>query len=866
MRLLAKQGGPMRRTVSSLSLTTLTCVALAASGQPTAAYPTSPSQPARHRPAATAGASSDSEHALSALGSLPIRFEPNVGQTDGEVDFLARSANATIFLTAREAVLVVGGHGSGIGDRSETGLRARASGGFEEPAANPSTLAPDLQPSASVLRLQPVGANPHARVTGLELLPGTTNYFIGDDPSKWRTNVPSYTRVKYEGVYPGIDLVFYGNGGDLEYDFVCAPGADPSRIGLAVEGADRVEIDAVGELVMHTAAGTVRQQAPRIYQEAGGGRRDVAGGYVLRRDGTVGFELASYDTSQVLVVDPQLVYATYLGGSGFDAANGMAVDAAGAVYVTGYTRSPEFPIENGLPGMTRPDEFNVSAFVTKLSPEGTLVYSTFLGGSGTIGKEIAVDATGAAYVVGDTTSRDFPTRNPIQATLRGFQNVFLAKLGVDGSSILFSTFLGGSNEEALDVVVDEQGYAFVVGITRASNNEFPLVNARQTTYGGGESDGFLSIIDPSSPRLVLSSYFGGDEFDNASTCVLDPETGDVYVGGTTYSSDFIAEGSSSRKGGPVVEHKDEWLAGLKAEAPRAYQYAYNEVQELKRRDPNSYADCKIRMKWWRHAANKFFIRVGSDLRKIRSKGQDTGVDMTFSLLDLDLRVAKEATFGGHGFDDTTGLALDARGAAYVVGYTDSTDLPTTNALQPAYAGGRYDAYVTVFAPESDRVVFATYLGGSGDDRALGIDVNAQGNIYVVGITDSTDFPTSGALQPAPQGRSDAFVAKISAVSFEPDFGLSVDPASLTVTKGQSGQIAVNVDRLGGFAGRVTVAAPNTRAIKVKLTPAEASTTGESVTFTYKVKKKAQPGTHELVFTGRDAEGRERTASLTLVIQ
>src|SRR5258706_1049861 len=335
-------------------------------------------------------------------GKLPLQFEANGGQTHEDVHFLARGAGYSLYLTAGEAVLVL---------------------------ANPDAK---VQKRSFALRMSLVGAAREPVVTGLDELPGKANYFVGKDRSKWRTNVPTYAKVQYRNVYPGIDLVYYGNQRQLEYDFVVAPGADPKKIVLGFKGAKKLQIDAQGELVLHASGGDIRQHKPVVYQDIDGVRHEFAGSYVRKGANRVGFKLAAYDATRPLVIDPVVLsYSTYLGGSGDEDANrqgGIAADAAGNAYVTGTTRSTDFPTTSGAFQPTHTGGAFVShdAFVTKLNSTGSaLIYSTYLGGNGFIsagpfhtgpfdcgddsGNSIAVDAGGNAYVTGETTSRAFPT-------------------------------------------------------------------------------------------------------------------------------------------------------------------------------------------------------------------------------------------------------------------------------------------------------------------------------------------------------------------------------------------------------------------------------------------------------------------------
>jgi Beta-propeller repeat len=351
------------------------------------ALPPTPQIPPRHQ-----------RQILEAYGKLPLRFEANAGQTDPQVQFLVRGSGSTLFLTSTEAVLAVRG---------------------------PQGTSP--------VRLQLVGTTSTPQGRGVEELPGTSNYFIGDDPQQWHSRVPSYAKVVYNGIYPGVDLVYYGTQGRVEHDFIVAPGTSPSVIAFDVHGADQVTIDAHGDLVMATGAGDVRLRKPMLYQEVEGQRRDIPGGYVLTAEQRVGFQVGAYDATQPLVIDPVLVYATYLGGSGVDFGVAVAVDAAGQAYVTGFTGSLDFPVA-GRPvqGTYRGGYYD--AFVAKLNVDGSaLVYATYLGGSRSdYGEGFAVDAAGHAYVMGFTGSPDFPvTGNAFQAHNGGQSDAFVAKLGTD---------------------------------------------------------------------------------------------------------------------------------------------------------------------------------------------------------------------------------------------------------------------------------------------------------------------------------------------------------------------------------------------------------------------------------------------------
>lgn len=555
---------------------------------------------------------------LRALGRAPMRFEVNAGQVRGQgsekVKFLARGPAYTLFLTGQQVVLQLRSRSQEsvrqLTDRSQkSSLQSTAeSRQFKSPTdigsrttgatfrfSRRSSLATD------VVRMTLEGANPNGQVAGMDELPGKSNYFIGNDPKKWRTNVLNYARVKYQSVYPGVDLVFYGNPGQLEYDFVVQPGANPNLIRLAVAAvSDRrkkdgdeaspvggqrppLQIAANGDLVVKTARGEVRFRKPVIHQEQFTvGRSQLtaqdeirslnfdarhsslvtrhffAGRFVLLAGNDVGIEVAGYDHTQPLIIDPVVSYSTYLGGSGFDYAYGIAVDSSGSAYVTGQTDSLDFPVSDALQkslgGGTCGTTLDVfpcfDVFVTKLSASGSsVVYSTYLGGSGDdFGKGIALDASGNAYVTGYTDSADFPLLSPFQPNYSGGNcgsaadpvpcfDAFVAKLNSSGSALVYSTYLGGSGQDlAAGVALDAAGEATIVGST--SSRDFPITaGALQTSFAGGTLDAFVTRLDRSGSKAVYSTYLGGGDEDRGQGIAVDA-AGNALVTGSTASRDF----------------------------------------------------------------------------------------------------------------------------------------------------------------------------------------------------------------------------------------------------------------------------------------------------------------------------------------
>ena len=400
-------------------------------------------------------------------GKLPLSFVSNQGQTDRSVNFLARGKGYSLFLTSTAATFV---------------MRNQSSAKVDDRAPGVTT-----SNSSAVLRMKIVGGNANAEVKGTDELAGKVNYFVGNDPTKWRTNVPTFSRVQYSDVYDGVDLVYYGNQRQLEYDFVVAPGKDARAIALEFSGAKHVDVEAAtGDLLVQVGEKTIRQPKPFVYQDTDGGRREVEGRYAIKKGGQVGFEVGEYDQGAPLIIDPVLLYSTYLGGSGDEIGYDIALDATGNMYIAGSTTSTNFPtagaFQSTAPGGT------LDGFVTKLNPAGTaLVYSTYLGGSGTdTALAIAVDSAGNAYVTGVTISDTFPTVNAFQGTRGGNSDTFVTKLNAAGSALVYSTYLGGSSAESgFGIAVDSAGNAYVTGPTGSLN--FPTANAFQAAKGDSSS-------------------------------------------------------------------------------------------------------------------------------------------------------------------------------------------------------------------------------------------------------------------------------------------------------------------------------------------------------------------------------------------
>jgi len=402
-----------------------------------------------HKPPADTGPSSSVPEqkkreliAQKNLSHLPLSFEANTGQTDARVKFLSRGSDYGLYLTSDEAVMVF--HSQKQPD---------------DKIENAHSLAKRRE----VMRMKLVGADEDIQPQGFDELPGKTNYFVGNDPAKWRTDVVNYRKIKYDEIYPGIDLVYYGNTGELEYDFIVAPHADPTAIKLKFNGATQIKLGRNGDLLLSTNTATLRHQKPLIYQEANGTRTLVKGKYALGTKGQVSFRLGTYDKTRPLIIDPVIAYSTFLGGADLDEAHGLALDSSGNIYVAGITDSTDFPLENPFQSINKGSNAPVGyaeLFVSKLDPTGqALIYSTYLGGAGVDrGGAIAVDNDGNLHITGSTTSLDFPVANAYQPTYGGgSSDAFLTKLGPAGNFLIYSTYLGGDGPQYLPGNASEYG-------------------------------------------------------------------------------------------------------------------------------------------------------------------------------------------------------------------------------------------------------------------------------------------------------------------------------------------------------------------------------------------------------------------------
>ena len=740
---------------------------------------------------------SQEQSGLATYVTMPLSFEPNEGQTDSRVKFLSRGGANTLFLTNEEAVLQLRGSGK--------------------------------EKDGAVLRMKFLGANQRVAVQGSDVMPGKTNYFIGRDTSKWHTNVPTYGKVEYNGIYPGVDLIFYGNQGQLEYDFVLSPGADPDVIALQFDSA--ADIDSAGDLLLHSAGGDVRFRRPMAYQSisdneqrGSGNKRLIQSRFVLRESNKVTLEVAPYDHSRPLVIDPVLVYSSYLGGSFPDDPFGITVDSSGSVYVAGLTCSADFPVtagayqtaHNGSGGAcpTSQNSFE-DVFVTKFNSTGTgLVYSTYIGGSGSDrAYGIAIDSSGNAYVAGQTQSKDYPVTAGAFITtcpggVGGCNTGIVTKLNPTGSALVYSTYVGGNaNMGSTGIAVDSSGEAYTTG---ATDGTFPTTaGAYQSSNprnGAGLSPVF-AILNPSGSACVYCTFLGGTKGTsynpgNQAFGVAIDSTGKAYITGWTDSSDFpTTAGAFQTTCGTDGNCNGLWDAFVAKLDPTQFGNASlvystflggsgTDLGLSIAVDPSGDAYVtgitggNVYTQFGGSPLPSADFPTTAGAFQTTCPGTCTFDSVWVTKLNASGSALVYSTYlgGTNGNTDIAtfhGLAVDSALNAYVTGLTTATNFPTQNPTQ-ATNGGGFDAFVSTLNARGSALSFSTYLGGNSTDQGTSIAVDKFGNMYVTGTTSSADFPvTAGGFETTCPGSCTyyhGFVSKIGRFYSSTSLGSSLNPS------------------------------------------------------------------------------------------
>lgn len=697
-----------------------------------------------------------------AYGNLPMAFEANEGQADAQAKFVARGKGYSAFLTAGGMVLSL-----------RPGKVVRAQQGSQaEYAQDPS------QSLKTTLQFNLLGAAQNPTVVGEDQQPGRVNYFIGRDPKRWRTNVPTYAKVRYKNVYPGIDLVYYGNPRQLEYDFEVSAAGDPNLIQFEIKGANQIQLDPDGDLVLKINDGELHFQSPVVYQKSKGQRLAVDGGYVMKDATHVGFRVALYDPSKPLVIDPTLVYSTYLGGSGDYDTYAIAIDSAGSIYVTGDTDSLDFPI-------TIPGSFSESpdVFVAKLDATGsTLVYAEYLGGTAQqSGYALAVDSANNLYVTGNTDSDDFPLVNPFQATYVGSYTTFVTKISADGASLLYSTYLGGNSEvdQPSSIALDGAGDILVAGTTGITN--FPVANAFQPTVSANQGGvygeyGFLTKFTPDGSSLVYSTYLAGSsvvtQTCGTSPCWAPPGSairglavdanGNAYVGGGTNTLDFPVTA-----GAYLTTDSNPATVGFVSEFSPSGGLLYSTYLYGNGSSQSAVFAIAVDSSGSAYVAgtdvgNETFPITTTSICDPAVYGSACGYDYVAKLDTTGSSLMYSTFLGPNNVSSLRAIAVDGSNNAYVLGYSLNCPSFTTVAAIES-CGGEYNVLLVEIDPTASAELFATYLGGgSYGTYPGGLAVDSAGDIYVGGSTFSVDFPTTpGAYQTTLNGNDSPFLLKIA---------------------------------------------------------------------------------------------------------
>ena len=727
------------------------------------------------------------------LRRVPVAFVPNLGQWDHAARYVARVGAMTVFLE----------------EKGWTFTLVERTAGKESRREKPAT--PETAPTRGVaVRMTFAGASKPV-LAAEDRLPGRHHYFLGNDPAKWRSDVPLYASVRYREVQPGVDVRAREHGGHFEYDLLLQPDADLDPVEIAVEGIERMRVDG-DALVLETRLGPVRMPAPLSWEESPAGEKiPIKCRYVLRGEGRFGFEALGRQPGWALTVDPGLLWSTFVGGGGWDTPRAIVVDAQGAATVVGVTSSTGFP--------TSPGAFDTTyngggdAFVTRLSPDGSsLVYSTFLDGSGASGAHaVALDSLGGVTVAGYTSSADFPvTPAAFDVSYNGGHlDAFVARLAPDGSRLVYSTFLGGSGGDTLEgVALDVQGAATVAGYT--DSNDFPTTPGSFDTVHNGRNDALVARLSSDGSRLLFSTFLGGAEEDWASAVTVDSRNVTTIVGSTCSAGFPTSPGAfDTTFNGTFNGTEDAVVVRL---SPTGSSLVYSTFLGGSDRDYGSALAVD----------GQGFATVGGSTSSTDfpttpgafDPTHNGGSDGFLARLSPTGAILDHATYlgGFFGADYIFALGLDSLGAATVVGQTSSFDFPTTPGAFGRGSLGEMNAFVARFSASGSRLVYSTFLRGMFSDAAYAVAIDARGAAIVAGDTGSFDFPTTpGAFDTSYNGglntNRDAFVTCLDML---PTGGTAFGRSS----PGCTGPLAISVTsmpRIGnaGFALTCGNAPPNT---------------------------------------------------------
>ncbi len=696
-----KRRQPILSGLAVLGLLLLQAQLLAPFGQQTQTQP--PAQPA----------------VAASYSHLPLAFEPNQGQAGDGVDFLVHHGQAVTAFSGTSSTTSVGG--------------------------KQVTMALD-------------GAN-KSSFAGQDELPSKTNYFVGNDQSQWHNDIPNFQKLLAKNVYPGIDLSYYGTNSQLEHDFIVNPGADYHQIAFRISGQDSLAQDHDGNLVLKAGDETLQLNTPTTYQLGDHDKHTIPSQFKLDGNTVTVAVTGEYDHTKPLVIDPTLVYSTYLGGSGFDSGQGIVIDANGDAYVVGAAGSTNFPTASAY--QTTNAGGGNDAFVTKFDPSGSaVIYSTYLGGSGNdAANKVVLDLFGDAFVAGVTTSTDFPTWFGFQGTYGGGgEDVFVTKLDAGGSTLQYSTYLGGSATDgdglSPDIAIDGFGNAYVAGSTHSA--DFPTASPYQASLSG-LTDAFVAKVSADGTTLAYGTYLGGSGQEAGARIALDAY-GSIYLAGNTASTDFPTASpyQAANAGGAT----DAFLAKLTATGSSLSYATYfggSDYESIGGLALDSTGSAYLTG----YTASTNLPTASAFQASFGGTGGAYGDAFVTKFNSSGSAISYSTYLGGSDDDAGLAIAVNAAGNAYVTGLTGSTNFPTSSPYQSAKAGGISDGFVTKLSTAGTTLSYSTYLGGSSQDQPMAIALSLSGEAFITGFTNSTNFPTLTPFQAANAGSTDAFVAELT---------------------------------------------------------------------------------------------------------
>lgn len=784
-------------------------------------------------------------------GRLPLRFEKNIGQTNNNIDFISHNSDYALFLSPTKTIFAIKNQQNANNFSKNPKINRR----------NP------IVESTTTLTMELIGANNNAKPIELDKLETKSNYLISNNQNEWQTNVENFSKVKYQNIYKGIDIVYYGNQKQLEYDLIVSPYINPDTISIAFPEAENLNIDSQGNLIINVNNKTINKKKPYIYQDIDGIKQEIAGNYIIKENNQISFNIGQYDTSKPLVIDPTIGYSTYLGGTDSDFSNAIAIDKSGNTYIVGYTESVNFPTNN-------PEQKSISGkndlFIAKLNPTGTsLIYSTYIGGSeDEFGNGISVDSNGNVYVAGYTFSKNFPIASPFQSqngntTPDSGGDAFVVKLNPQGSALIYSTYLGGMGDDmATGIAVDSQSNVYITGITDSVN--FPVTNPIQGKSSGG-FDAFVTKINAAGNSIGYSTYFGGSDNDFANAITIDKDN-NVYIVGLTDSRNIPVTNALQ----PIIAgDSDGFIAKFDATGNSISFATYlggSNFDVITSIAVDSASNVYVT-----GLTNSEDFSVVNPIQKSNAGSLDVFVS---KLNATGTSFVYSTYLGGADDEQANSIAVDAMNNVYIMGVTTSMDFPVANPTQKSNAGGQ-DAFMTKINAAGNALTFSTYLGGTGNDTGISLAIDAKGSVFMTGVTNSMDFPMSKPLQSAcgcdPTKKvNDAFITSFieQSATPTPDFSIGFDQNQIILARGKQLDLTVKITRTGGFNGSVTIApdADRAKVLKLTFTPPSQSTTGVSTTFTIKSKKKSPVGTSPIMFTAKDSNGKVKTAMLNIIIQ